>query len=251
MSAPIGATTLVRPLAARIAQLPTAPEFAPDLSIDAPLVTDAVIAAASGALERGETHYTDRAGVPALRKLAADQLQARFGIALDPKEVTITCGVAEARFIALRILAGTGVVVCPDTALRTAIEGVCTLVGATLQHAIIDPAAVRVLYLGAGDLANEALIKAVAEQPSTYIVVDLSAAPDAGTIHPAQDSALRARVTTIDGLDYQMPGWRVGWLAGSDMADKLRSFKQSLTICTTSVSQWAAVELLEARHEPS
>jgi aspartate/methionine/tyrosine aminotransferase len=51
-------------------------------------------------------------------------------------------------------------------------------------------------------------------------------------------------VVVIGGLDDVLPGWRVGWLAGSEVAEKLRSLKQSMTICTTSVSQWAAVALM-------
>lgn len=245
-----GPGTLTRPLAARIAALPPIPAVA-EAQSDAPPVTDSVIAAASAALERGETHYTDRAGVPALRKLASARLQRQFGVSVDAKDITITCGVAEARFVTLRILLTAGAVVCPDPALRSELVGVCTLIGAPLLAAPpVNGAEMRVLYLSVRDLGDDTLIGLAAAQPGTYVVLDLSAAPfdEAPGVHPALRPGLATRTVTIDGLEYQLPGWRVGWLAGSDMADKLRGFKQALTICTTSVSQWAAVEILNT-HE--
>ena len=60
-----------------------------------------------------------------------------------------------------------------------------------------------------------------------------------------KDKGLAAFLDLVGGLDEQMPGWRVGWMAGSQAVEKLRSFKQSMTICATSVSQWAAVEMMK------
>jgi len=62
--------------------------------------------------------------------------------------------------------------------------------------------------------------------------------------HPAQDTAIAAKVISIGSFSYVMPGWRVGWMAGSEMADKLRAYKQSMTICSTSISQWAGMGLV-------
>jgi aspartate/methionine/tyrosine aminotransferase len=69
-------------------------------------------------------------------------------------------------------------------------------------------------------------------------------AGDSG-FHPAQNADLAARVVTIGSLSAYIPGWRMGWMAGSEMAGKLRAYKQSMTICSTSVSQWAALGLVE------
>ena len=70
-----------------------------------------------------------------------------------------------------------------------------------------------------------------------------TARPD---FHPAQNEKLAARVVTIDSLSHRMAGWRVGWMAGSEAALRLRARKQAITICTTSVSQWAGLELLRS-----
>jgi aspartate/methionine/tyrosine aminotransferase len=80
-----------------------------------------------------------------------------------------------------------------------------------------------------------------------WIVWDISGHTRSSTFHPAQQKALAPRVITIGGWEDQLPGWQVAWMAGSEAAEKLRAFHQSMTICTTNVSQWAALALMEAK----
>jgi aspartate aminotransferase len=51
-----------------------------------------VVAAAKEALDRGETHYTASAGVPALRTALAASLGRRAGVELSPASILVTCG---------------------------------------------------------------------------------------------------------------------------------------------------------------
>ncbi len=245
-----GPQTLARPLSQR-AQTLAEPPAEPLLEADIPA---AAIAAGIAALERGETHYTDRPGVGALRALIADDLNRRFSLGLKAGDVTITCGATEARFAAIRLLntltpgslAGersdeNRVVVCPgDAAL---IAGAAHLTGAALAQDTSNGASL--IYLTPKD--DRARINALLDYAKTnnvWVVWDESAARSSD-FHPATDSELAPRVVTLGGLDEVMPGWRVGWMAGSRAAEKLRAFKQSLTICATSVSQWAAVEMMK------
>src|SRR5689334_16426797 len=62
-----------------------------------------VIQAAKDALDAGETHYTSRTGVPALRAAVANDVNARHGLELGPDDVVITSGGLEATFAALWI----------------------------------------------------------------------------------------------------------------------------------------------------
>ncbi len=228
---------LARPLAARLSGLSALPVL-PD---NATPVPEHVIDAAKAALDRGETHYTDRAGVPALRALVAARIEKHCGVKIDPKAVTITCGAAEARSVAVRVLAKPGTaILCPQGFAE--VSGVAHLIGAECIRAINANQPISLAVLTPAD-SSEMIEAAIAS--GALIVWDLSV-PGPAT-HPALDPAIAPRVTTIDSLDLQFPGWRVGWLAGSEMADRLRSFKQSLTICTTSVSQWAAVEWLQTQ----
>lgn len=230
--------SLARPLAERVAGLP-APQAA--TAENAPVPAN-VIAAAADALARGETHYTDRPGLPEFRAWVADHLRERWDLTVDPSEVTITCGSTEARYVAMTLLAEPGcAVLCPGDATR--IRGALHLLGARIVDSIADD--VSVLYV-TPDVYRETTIELLrhAEDANWWIVYDLSFAVTSPPFHPAQNPKLASRVVTIDSLSDRMAGWRLGWMAGSEAALRLRAGKQAITICTTSVSQWAGLELV-------
>ena len=234
-----GPQTLSCPPAARVAALPDPPE--PEIGRDLP---QAVIEAAVAALDAGKTHYTDRPGILPLRVQVTEQLKARFGLELTPDEVTITCGATEARFVAIKKLAPPGAqIVCPGDAAP--IAGAAQLAGATIVAQIDAPESVNVLYLAPGDPqpAIDSLL-ALAGARGWWIIWDISGA-DGGTFHPAQRGDLAPQVVTIGSFSDRLPGWRMGWMAGSRMAAQLRAYKQSMTICSTSISQWAALGLAD------
>ena len=116
---------LSRPLAQRVAGL----DDLRSPSTEGPPIPANVIAAAEAALARGETHYTDRPGIPELRSWVAERLLENWGVAVDPSEVTITCGSTEARYVAMTLLAEAGsAVLCPGDSAR--IRGALHLLGA-------------------------------------------------------------------------------------------------------------------------
>jgi aspartate/methionine/tyrosine aminotransferase len=230
--------TLSRPLAARVADLPETAEPG-----DSPLVSERVLQAAIKAMQDGQTHYTDRPGILALREKAVNRLGKRYGVELSPDEATITCGATEARFVALKLLAKPGTRILAPNAAED-IQAAVRLLDLELA-APDDTSEVSVLYLTPAEDAASLLEQAA--QQGWWIIYDTS--QPQGTVnqpHPAQNPALAGRTVTIGGVDDSLPGWRVGWMAGSQMANKLRAFKQSMTICTTSVSQWAALGLDDA-----
>lgn len=230
--------TLSRPLAERVAgldRLTEGPGAEPDLPPN-------VIQAATDALARGETHYTDRPGIPEFRQWVADDLGKAYGIQIDPQEVTITCGSTEARYVTLTLLtAPAAQVLCLNDADQ--IRGALHLVGAQSVDSIAAAKQISVLYLRPDDDREvlTALLRQ-AETESWWLIWDMSLAVDRPDFHPAQNEKLAARVVTIDSLSHRMAGWRVGWMAGSEAALRLRARKQAMTICTTSVSQWAGLE---------
>ncbi|MCU0512237.1 MAG: hypothetical protein MUE40_06670 [Anaerolineae bacterium] len=233
--------TLSRPLAARVADLPAAPVFTDSASLSVP---PAVQQRAAAAMQAGHTHYTDRPGILPLRTQVVERLGRQTGIELSADEVTITCGATEARFVTLKQLVppGAAVLCAGDGA---ALAAAARLLGVVLTQDVAQPA--PLVYLTpADDPAARAAVLAAAATAGAWIVWDLSAGPDDDTFHPAQNPALAARVITIGSLSRVLPGWRIGWLAGSQAANKLRAFKQSMTICSTSVAQWAALGLEDA-----
>jgi len=207
---------------------------------DEPDIPANVIEAAVAALARGETHYTDRPGIPEFRAWVADHLGQRFGLDIDPSEVTITCGSTEARFVTMTLLAEAGsAVLCPGDSSR--IRGALHILGADIVDSIQDN--VSLLYISP-DVYRETSIELLqrAEETDWWIIYDLSLAKTDPPFHPARNPKLASRVVTINSLSASMPGWRLGWMAGSEMALRLRAGKQAITICTTAVSQWAGLE---------
>jgi aspartate/methionine/tyrosine aminotransferase len=197
------------------------------------------VAAVNDALDREETHYTDRPGILALRERAAAYLNARFATAFSGKsELVITCGVTEARFVTVQQLCRSG----------------DTMFSATGEGAIIGPAILRGVSLGSGpgdavllhvasSRSEETIRGLLAQTPaSAFILFEVD--ESASSFHPASVEGFADRTVTIGGIleDSVLSGARVGYLASpAKPAPGLRDFKQALTICTTNLSQWAAL----------
>ncbi len=215
-----------------------------ELSGSAALAPEAAIDATLKALERGETHYTDRPGILLLREQVTKRLAERFGVAADPKANTvITCGVTEARFVAVQELLE------PGQTLYAAIqperlEGALIIRGAQLTA---DIGTAQLLYLASS--MPETMQRYVLDAAPAESVVVFEVDDDASAFHPAQLPAFENRTVTIGNLGGDdLLSQRVGFLAApaADAAG-LRDFKQALTICTTNLSQWAVVAVLEDR----
>lgn len=213
-----------------------------ELSGSAGPVPKAAVAATLNALARGETHYTDRPGILPLREGVTKGLAERFGVATDPKaNAVITCGVTEARFVAVQEL------LKPGQALYAGVhperlEGALMIRGAQLTA---DVRAALVLYLASS--MSEAAQRTVLAAATDEAVVIFELDDGSSTFHPAQLSAFKNRAVTIGNLGGdELHSWRVGFLAtATASAAGLRDFKQALTICTTNLSQWAALAVLE------
>ncbi len=219
-------------------------ELGPLLGAEAmmPALLSATVRAAVGdALARGETHYTDRPGLLGLRQQAALLLERRFGIVADAKaDIVITCGVTEARFVATQqLLAPSECLAAPAASER--LFGAALLRGALLSAEIA--ADTRLVYL-TSSTPEAALRAALAEVPeSATILFEVEEA--FSSFHPAQLTGFASRTATIGQLGSE--SWRLGYLLSPPAASAaMREFKQALTICSTNLSQWAALAALEA-----
>ena len=79
--------------------LPPAP-----LASSNPTMAPAAVAAVLDALDRGETHYTDRPGILPMREKVAEILNRRFALGCGAGDVVLTCGATEARFVSVQQL---------------------------------------------------------------------------------------------------------------------------------------------------
>lgn len=212
--------TLTRPLAARVAHLP--PAEAPAAAGSAP---QAALDEAAKALDAGRTHYTDRPGILPLRQQIAAML-ASDGLSISPDAITISCGLIEGRFVTLKqLVPAGGRVASPHADLGA----VCALLGLTLTD---NPAQADLVYA-----VGSAGLEVALATPAAWIACEYQRGQ---TYHLPTEQA--ARVVFL-GEFAQLTGWRVGFMAGSKAAGQLRAYKQSMTICTPSVSQWAATGL--------
>lgn len=236
------AQTLSRPLAARIAALPQPAE---SLNPTPPL-NEGLVDAALDALDAGKTHYTDRPGILPLRQWISGEMERRYALAVKPEAVTITCDVIEARFVALKQMPGHGTLVLTPEATIPRIAAAAHLSGISLCSTI-EAAPISTLYLAEADIEDAAAISPwleAAHEHLWWIIWEMDSG-GSGSFHPAQREGLAERVLSIGGFGGQIPGWQIGWMAGSEMAGKLRAFKQSMTICSTSIAQWAALGMVK------
>ena len=68
----------------------------------------AVIDACTDALARGETHYSDSRGLIEIREAIAGNLEARFGVSVDPGRVLVTSGTSPAMLLVFSLLLDPG-----------------------------------------------------------------------------------------------------------------------------------------------
>ncbi len=214
-------------------------------SMNVDVAPEAVRNAAIAALGRGETHYTDRPGILPLRKKVAEMLNARFNLGADPNTIVITCADTEARFVSVQCLLGAGdALLCLENVVL--LEPTLIVRDARLVKPDEGLESVKVLYLTSDTNQQQRDIYLQhAKDNNWWIIFEVT---NDDTFHPARDTALKDKVVTIGSIGnrHGLESWRIGYLhAPKGEAAELRSFKQALTICTTSLSQYAALAVLE------
>lgn len=209
-------------------------------------VAAAARAAASAALDRGETHYTDRPGIAPLRGAVAARLRDRHGLDVDAADVVITCGLTEARFVTIQRLlpAGTGTVVALADPERVA--GACVIRDVALLGPDADVAEGAALVYAPAGVPHEVLDPWLerAARRDWPVVHEL----DRLDGEPLGRPDVAGRTVTVGDLaaPHGAAAWRVGFMAAPKVTvGPLRDFKQALTLCTTNVSQWGVLALIE------
>lgn len=216
----------------------------PELTSPVDVIPESAVRAVQEALARGETHYTDRPGILPLREAVTKYLQTRFGVSVNAKANTvITCGVTEARFVAVQQLLQLGeTLLAPEHKER--LEGALTLRDGRFAS---TSESVKLVYLSSS--ISEAKQREWLSGLSQDVVIVYELDELENTFHPAHLETFKERTVTIGdvGTEKGLLSWRVGFIAAPpSSASGLRDFKQALTICTTNLSQWAALAVMEA-----
>ena len=241
-----------------------------DLTTAAPAATPTHIGqAAKAALEQGETHYTDASGIPQLRAAVARQLD-NLGFTIASENIGVSNGGTEAVYIALQVALKPGDRAAVIEPMSRHMVDMITFIGAEPVRVKVapekgflpDPAAIEALDARALLIASPSPVSgrripnghleeivAAARARDISVILDLSYADGIYTPEPvrlsdpqlAEEIVLTGSFSTAHGL----AGWRVGYFS-SPSADRalLQGLKTAMSICTTAVSQFAAVAAL-------
>jgi aspartate/methionine/tyrosine aminotransferase len=218
----------------------------------------AVRAAAAAAVEQHLCdHYTRRPGIAPLCQAVARHLTAQ-GVPTGENDVVISGSAAEARYVALRSL-GAGKTVYVHAAQAGLYAAALAFGGATPvpldEESPLEPGAAGVLLVGrrfaAGeedaDLPRLRELAAWAAAGGLTVVADETGAPFGGYTPFASLPEMAARTLTLGGFA-GAPGlaaWQISWFGGpKPLLAPVRDLKQSITICTTAPSQYAALAAL-------
>ena len=230
-----------------------------------------IIAAAADALESGQTHYVDVPGIAPLRDALAGFLRNFAGAAYQQGNIIVTAGMQESRFLALQMISqnfdsiGLPEVVHPGVrkALGTRPRKVVSLpVDAAAGYlAPVDSVAAavaggcRLLFLESPSRLSGAVYSAeqvaaigeIISENEAAVIWDQGlavwAAGDYASL-AAQDSEA-ARVAAIGEAfpGMGLASWFIGYVAVPEAwLPPLQSQKQIMSICTSTASQYGALE---------
>jgi aspartate aminotransferase len=233
-------------------------------------------AAATAAIEAGQTRYTAAAGMPALRAAVAHRYRKDFKVSFSDAEVAITTGGKQALYLACQALLDRGdEVVIPSPHWPTFSEAV-RLAGARpiLVHthekdgfkvtarlvskatsprtkavilnspsnptgAVIDPEDLLVI----GDMAQRRKFTILYDD--TY--ARLSFVKDGGDVLQDLRDAVGDRLVVLGtaSKSYCMTGWRIGWVLGpKPLIDACAALISHSTQCPAAFAQVGAIEAL-------
>jgi aspartate/methionine/tyrosine aminotransferase len=229
---------------------------------------DAIIKAGQASLGRGETYYSQAAGIPQLRAALAEFYRQEYGVDINPRRIMITPGASGALLLiaALLINPGDGMLMtdpgypCNRHFLRL-VEGRGQLVPVgpedrfqlnaakaeqhwqqnTIGAMVASPANPSGEILTRQELVD---LFALCQQKKGHLVVDeiyhgLSYDEQAPSILEITDQAF---VINSFSKYFGMTGWRLGWLVAPEHAiPELEKLAQNLFISMSTMSQFAAL----------
>ncbi|MDR2529094.1 MAG: pyridoxal phosphate-dependent aminotransferase [Synergistaceae bacterium] len=233
--------------------------------------------AATMALEKGEVHYTDTAGTPALRRAIADAWKRGMGMDVDPdREVIVTVGSIEALATALLTLLEPGDEVIVPTPFFPAYSAQIALASGVLREAPcrfengfrIDSADLeaaitprtRLILLNTPNNPSGAVMEreelegvaALAHKHGLLVVSDECYEKflyDGQHVSIASLPGMRERTVVLSSASktFSMTGWRVGWMiVPPEVKPYAAKCHQHLATCASSFAQAGVAEALRS-----
>lgn len=237
---------------------------------------DNINMAAIAAICDGKTKYTPAAGIPAMRKAIAKQLQDDYGLSYDYTQIVVASGAKHSVYIALAAITNPGdEIIIPAPFWVSYYEmvkmtgGVPVIVTAgeesgfkvtasQIEAAITDKTKCLMLNNPSnptGMIYSKDELKSIAEvcvKHDLYILADeiyyklIYDGIEFTSIASLGDE-VKERCLLINGLSksYAMTGWRIGYCAANKQLAKIMSnYLSHSTGAPSTISQWAAVEAI-------
>lgn len=237
---------------------------------------DNINMAAIAAICDGKTKYTPAAGIPALRKAIAKQLQDDCGLSYDYTQIVVASGAKHSVYIALAAITNPGdEIIIPAPfwvsyyemvkmtggvpVIVTAGEESCFKVTVSqIEAAITDKTKCLMLNNPSnptGMIYSKDELKSIAEvcvKHDLYILADeiyyklIYDGIEFTSIASLGDE-VKERCLLINGVSksYAMTGWRIGYCAANKQLAKIMSnYLSHSTGAPSTISQWAAVEAI-------
>lgn len=234
-----------------------------------------IVAAATTAMEQGDTHYVASPGIPALREAIADKLRGDNGVSYEPNEIIVTPGGKPALFATIMALVDRGddVLILDPGWVSYAPEVIMAggnpvsvplrpednfTISAELLRAHVTPNTRAIILCTpnnpTGRVATPSELEAVAAVATEHDLLVLSDEIYEKLVYDRQIHrtiaalpGMRERTIVLNGFSkaYAMTGWRLGYLAapGAIVRQVLKVHSHSVT-CATSFGQRGALEAL-------
>ena len=238
-------------------------------------------AAATEAMNTGDTHYVASAGIPSLRKAIADKLRADNGIEVDPNGgVIVTPGGKQALFEAALAFVEPGVEVMIPEPAWVSYGPMVELAGGTAVPVSLNPddnwrltlealseawtPETRVLLINSpnnptGRVFDEAELAAIATFAQEQDLLVFSDEMYEKILYDGQRHTsiatlpgMAERTLVFNGLSkaYAMTGWRLGYVAGPQpFMQQIEKVHSHSVTCATSFVQKAGVVALNGPQE--
>ena len=238
---------------------------------------DHIKEAAIAAIRRGETKYTDVAGIPELRQAVAKKFKRENDLTYTASQCFVAPGGKAVIYAALTATLNPGdevIVVAPywvsypdivllsnakPVVVETKLEDGFRLKPEALERAITPKTKWLVFNQPSnpsGACYTPAQLKSIADvllrHPHVWVLTDdmyehLVYGGFRFTTLAQAEPRLYSRTLTMNGVSkaYAMTGWRIGYCGGPEPLIKAMTKLQSQTVsCVSSVSQWASVQAL-------
>lgn len=236
---------------------------------------DHIKQAAIKAIEANKSHYTPNAGLPALRKAAADYYNKKFNLHYQPEQVVTTIGATEGIAASLQtiinpddtVIVPTPIfpIYIPDTKIN---EGNVILVDTSKDNFVLTAdrlrqvieehplARIKALVLNypcnpTGVTYSRQQLEAIAQVARDYdfwiISDEIYAELTYQKKHISMGEILPEKTILLTGLSksHAMTGWRIGYILGpQDFIEQVVKSHQYMVTSPTTVSQYAALEAM-------